>query len=191
MNYCKMKRLFDITLSLALIPLVVPVVIAVSISIKVTSKGPIIYWSKRKGRGGTTFHMAKFRTMQVDTPQVATHLMTDYAEYLTPIGGFLRKSSIDEIPQIWNILYGDMSFVGPRPALFNQDDLVLLRDKYGINELVPGLTGWAQINGRDELSISQKVQLERHYFDNKGILFDIKIICKTVINTFSSHGISH
>ena len=135
--------------------------------------------------------MAKFRTMQVDTPQVATHLMTDYAEYLTPIGGFLRKSSIDEIPQIWNILYGDMSFVGPRPALFNQDDLVLLRDKYGINELVPGLTGWAQINGRDELSISQKVQLERHYFDNKSILFDIKIICKTVINTFSSHGISH
>ena len=158
-----MKRLFDLILALFITVFLVLPILVVAIVVRLTSSGPALYWSDRIGRGNIIFKMPKFRTMQVGTPAVATHLLSDSGQYLTPVGSFLRKSSLDELPQLWSILIGDMSFVGPRPALFNQDDLISLRTQYGVDKLVPGLTGWAQVNGRDELSIPVKVQYEVEY----------------------------
>ncbi|MDC0223195.1 sugar transferase [Gammaproteobacteria bacterium] len=186
-----MKRFFDLTLALLSIPILLLPGALISLSIILTSKGPSIHWSNRVGRNKQIFKMPKYRTMRIDTPQKATHLLEDPDLFITPIGSLLRKTSLDELPQIWSILKGEMSFVGPRPALFNQEDLIQLREQRGINSLVPGLTGWAQINGRDELSISDKVELESEYFKKQSLLFDIVIIAKTIINAFKSKEISH
>jgi O-antigen biosynthesis protein WbqP len=156
-----------------------------------TSSGPVLYWSHRVGRWNIIFKMPKFRTMRVITPAVATHLLSDPAQYLTPVGSLLRKSSLDELPQLWSILIGDMSFVGPRPALFNQDDLITLRTQYGVNQLVPGLTGWAQVNGRDELSISIKVQYDVEYLHKQSFLFYMKILGLTFLKVVRRSGVSH
>jgi O-antigen biosynthesis protein WbqP len=186
-----MKRLFDLGLAmLALIILLVPIIL-VSFFVKLTSKGPIIYWSNRIGRDNKIFEMPKFRTMHVDTPSVATHLLRDPNKFLTPIGSFLRKTSLDELPQLWSILRGDMSFVGPRPALFNQEDLIAMRTKYGVEKLMPGLTGWAQINGRDELPISEKVQLDVDYLNKKSFSLDVRIIVLTFFRVVRRDGIAH
>jgi O-antigen biosynthesis protein WbqP len=163
----------------------------VALAIKLTSKGPVMYWSQRVGKHNKLFNMPKLRTMRHGTPALATHLLEDPAKYLTPIGSFLRKSSLDEVPQLWSILKGEMSFVGPRPALFNQDDLIALRTEHGIDSLTPGLTGWAQIHGRDELSIAEKVQLDKHYLYNKSVGLDLKILWRTWIQVFKRQGISH
>jgi O-antigen biosynthesis protein WbqP len=187
----KMKRLFDLMLAaLAGCILLVPVLV-VAVLVRLTSKGPVLYWSDRVGRNNTIFKMPKFRSMRVGTPAVATHLLSNPDEYLTPIGSFLRKSSLDELPQLWSILVGDMSFVGPRPALFNQHDLVELRTKAGVHELVPGLTGWAQINGRDELPIPQKVALDVEYLHRKSLLLDIKIIILTAWKVVKRDNVTH
>jgi O-antigen biosynthesis protein WbqP len=159
--------------------------------VALTSKGPILYWSDRIGRFNQFFKMPKFRTMRVDTPALATHLLTNPEQYLTPIGSFLRKSSLDELPQLWSIFKGDMSVVGPRPALFNQDDLIALRKQYGVDCLIPGLTGWAQINGRDELPIPQKVALDVFYLQHQSFLFDMKIIALTFIKVINRSGVTH
>jgi len=186
-----MKRLFDLTLALiASCILFLPIIIT-AILIKLTSKGPALYWSDRVGRNNHIFKMPKFRSMKIDTPAVATHLLKDPKSVLTPIGDFLRKSSLDELPQLWSILKGDMSFVGPRPALFNQDDLIALRTEKGVHHLVPGLTGWAQINGRDELPIPQKVELDVEYLQRQSLWFDIKIIWLTFLKVVKKDGISH
>ena len=168
-----MKRLFDLCLALFVSMLLLPLILAVALGVRLTSAGPVLYWSDRVGRNNQLFKMPKFRTMRVNTPAVATHLLTDPKKYLTPIGSFLRKSSLDELPQLWSILKADMSFVGPRPALFNQDDLVALRTQYGVEKLLPGLTGWAQINGRDELPIPLKVKLDVAYMQDQSFLFDL------------------
>ena len=168
-----------------------PLFIFVTLLVKLTSKGPALYWSNRVGRGNTIFKMPKFRTMQVGTPAVATHLLSDSGQYLTPVGSFLRKSSLDELPQLWSILVGDMSFVGPRPALFNQGDLIALRTQYGVDKLIPGLTGWAQINGRDELSIPIKVQYEVEYLQKRSFWFDMKILGLTFLKVVRRAGVSH
>jgi O-antigen biosynthesis protein WbqP len=186
-----MKRLFDFVLALiATGMLLVPIVI-VAVLVKLTSKGPALYWSDRVGKDNQIFKMPKFRSMKVDTPAVATHLLKDPKSVLTPIGDFLRKSSLDELPQILSILKGDMSFVGPRPALFNQDDLIALRTEKVVHHLVPGLTGWAQINGRDELPIPQKVALDVDYLQRQSLWFDIKIIWFTFVKVVKKDGISH
>ena len=186
-----MKRLFDLVLALiATSILFVPFVI-VGVLVKLTSKGSALYWSDRVGRNNHVFKMPKFRSMKIDTPAVATHLLKDPKSVLTPIGDFLRKSSLDELPQLWSILKGDMSFVGPRPALFNQDDLIALRSEKGVHHLVPGLTGWAQINGRDELPIPQKVELDVEYLQRQSLWFDIKIIWLTFLKVVKKDGISH
>ena len=166
-------------------------IIMVAVSVKLTSKGPALYWSDRVGKNNTIFKMPKFRSMKVDTPAVATHLLVDPKSALTPIGNFLRKSSLDELPQLWSIIKGDMSFVGPRPALFNQDDLVALRTEQGVHTLVPGLTGWAQVNGRDELPIAQKVALDVEYLQYQSLWMDIKIIWLTFIKVLKKDGVSH
>jgi O-antigen biosynthesis protein WbqP len=186
-----MKRVFDLFVagSAALI-LVVPLSV-VAILVKTTSKGPILYWSDRVGKNNTIFKMPKFRSMRIDTPAVATHLLQNPQAYLTPIGGFLRKSSLDELPQLWSILTGDMSLVGPRPALYNQDDLIALRTKEGVHQLVPGLTGWAQINGRDELPIPEKVALDVQYLQRQSFAFDLTILWKTFIKVLVRDGVSH
>jgi O-antigen biosynthesis protein WbqP len=186
-----MKRFFDIVLSLLALAIFFPVIILVSLLVKMTSKGPVLYWSDRAGSCNTFFKMPKFRSMRVGAPTVATHLLSDFGQYLTPIGSFLRKSSLDELPQLWSILIGDMSFVGPRPALFNQDDLIALRTKYGVDKLVPGLTGWAQVNGRDELSIPVKVQYEVEYLQKQSFWFDIKILGLTFLKVVRQTGVSH
>jgi O-antigen biosynthesis protein WbqP len=165
--------------------------LVVALAVKLTSAGSILYWSNRVGRDNKIFKMPKFRTMRKDTPAVATHLLPDPKQFLTPIGSFLRKSSLDELPQLWSIIKGDMSFVGPRPALFNQDDLIELRTQYGVEKLVPGLTGWAQINGRDELPIPAKVALDVDYMNNQSIFFDFKIIFLTVLKVLCRDGIQH
>ncbi|BBP01576.1 sugar transferase [Sulfuriferula nivalis] len=175
-----------LTLFFASVPMLV-----VAILVRLTSPGNIVYWSDRVGQNNKIFRMPKFRTMRIDTPAVATHLLGSPEQYLTPIGGFLRKSSLDELPQIWSILVGDMSLVGPRPALFNQDDLIALRTKNGVHELVPGLTGWAQINGRDELPIPQKVALDVEYLNNISWLLDIKIILNTAFKVLRRDGVTH
>ena len=186
-----MKRLFDLTLALmATCILFLPIIIT-AILVKLTSKGPALYWSDRVGRNNHIFKMPKFRSMKVDTPAVATHLLKDPKSVLTPIGDFLRKSSLDELPQLWSILKGDMSFVGPRPALFNQDDLIALRTGKGVDKLLPGLTGWAQVNGRDELPIPQKVELDADYLVRRSFFFDIYILWMTFIKVIKRSGVSH
>lgn len=186
-----MKRFVDILLALlALLLLLLPLVL-VALAVRFTSKGNAIYWSDRIGRHNRIFRMPKFRTMRVDTPAVATHLLADPASFLTPIGSFLRKSSLDELPQLWSILAGDMSFVGPRPALFNQDDLIALRTECGVHELVPGLTGWAQVNGRDELPIPDKVRLDAQYLERRSLWFDIRILWLTFVKVVRRDGVTH
>jgi O-antigen biosynthesis protein WbqP len=186
-----MKRLFDLILAgCAALVLVLPIVL-VALLVKMTSKGPVLYWSDRVGRNNSIFRMPKFRSMLVDTPAVATHLLADPSVYLTPIGSFLRKTSLDELPQLWSILKGDMSFVGPRPALFNQDDLIKLRTQKGIHRLTPGLTGWAQINGRDELPIPIKVEFDHYYLVNQSFLLDLKIIFQTFLRVIQRTGVTH
>lgn len=186
-----MKRVFDLLLAVvAALMLAVPVIL-VAILVRLTSPGPALYRSDRVGRNNKIFKMPKFRSMQVGTPAVATHLLADARSHLTPIGSFLRKSSLDELPQLWSILLGDMSFVGPRPALFNQHDLIELRTQLGVHELVPGLTGWAQINGRDELPISEKVALDAEYLYSKSLWFDIRILWLTFVKVIRRDGITH
>lgn len=186
-----MKRFFDLILgSIAAVALLVPLVVVTAL-VRLTSPGPALYWSDRVGRHNKIFKMPKFRSMRVGTPAVATHLLADPKAHLTPIGSFLRKSSLDELPQLWSILAGDMSFVGPRPALFNQYDLIELRTKKNVHTLVPGLSGWAQVNGRDELPISQKVALDAEYLQRKGFWFDIKILWLTFLKVVQRDGVSH
>jgi O-antigen biosynthesis protein WbqP len=186
-----MKRAFDICLGcLAALILLVPVLL-VAMAVRLTSKGPALYWSDRVGRNNVIFKMPKFRSMRVGTPAVATHLLADAASHLTPIGSFLRKSSLDELPQLWSILMGDMSFVGPRPALFNQQDLIALRTAQGVHSLVPGLTGWAQVNGRDELPIPDKVKLDVAYLQRQSLGFDIRILWLTLVKVLQRDGVSH
>ncbi|MFH0947875.1 MAG: sugar transferase [Elusimicrobiota bacterium] len=185
------KRIFDLILVLVLIVLFSIPMLVIAAAIKLSSKGPVIFWTNRIGRNNCIFKMAKFRTMKIDTPQLATHLMKDPEIYLTSIGKFLRAYSIDEIPQIFNVLKGDMSFVGPRPALFNQDDLVALRTKKNIHNLIPGVTGWAQINGRDDLPIPVKVSFEEYYFNHRSFVFDIYIILLTVLKVIRKEGVQH
>jgi O-antigen biosynthesis protein WbqP len=186
-----MKRVFDITLALFAIAVLGILFVVISIAVRVTSPGPILYWSDRVGRYNQVFRMPKFRSMKIDTPALATHLLSDPEQYLTSIGSFLRKSSLDELPQLWSIFKGDMSFVGPRPALFNQDDLISLRTSYGVDKLKPGLTGWAQINGRDELPISAKVALDLEYMKRRSFCFDITIIFLTFQKVLRKDGITH
>ncbi|MHB8058184.1 MAG: sugar transferase [Desulfuromonadaceae bacterium] len=186
-----LKRTFDITCSIAaFFVLAIPMLIT-SMAVKLTSPGPVIYWSDRVGRKNRLFKMPKFRTMRIDTPAVATHLLGNPDQWLTPIGGFLRKSSLDEFPQFFSILVGDMSFVGPRPALFNQADLVTLRTEKGVHRLTPGLTGWAQINGRDELPIPVKVELDEWYLWHSSFLLDLKIILLTFVKVLKKEGVTH
>lgn len=186
-----MKRFFDLLLAIfAAATLLLPITL-VALMVRLTSPGPVLYWSDRVGRYNRIFKMPKFRSMRIGTPAVATHLLQDPKVYLTPIGSFLRKSSLDELPQLWSILVGDMSFVGPRPALFNQDDLVALRTEFGVHELVPGLTGWAQINGRDELPIPEKVKLDVEYLRRQSFWFDIRILWLTFVKVIRRDGVSH
>ena len=186
-----MKRLFDLVVALvASVFLALPIVF-VALAVRLTSPGPALYWSDRVGRHNRIFKMPKFRSMRIDTPAVATHLLQNPEQWLTPIGSFLRKSSLDELPQLWSILKGDMSFVGPRPALFNQDDLIALRTEMGVHELVPGLTGWAQINGRDELPIPLKVELDAEYLKRRSFLFDMKVLCITALKVLARDGVSY
>ncbi len=186
-----LKRAFDLALGIvAGVVLLLPV-LSVALVVRLTSKGPVLYWSDRVGRDNRIFKMPKFRSMRTDTPAVATHLLSNPDSYLTPIGSFLRKSSLDELPQLWSILRGDMSFVGPRPALFNQYDLIELRTRHGIDQLLPGLTGWAQINGRDELPIPQKVALEIEYLYTKSQWLDMKIIFMTLFKVLRRDNVAH
>lgn len=185
------KRFFDFLLAFfAVLFLIIPILV-VAVMVRLTSIGPVLYWSDRVGRNSHIFKMPKFRTMRVNTPAVASHLLSDPQQYLTPIGSFLRKSSLDELPQLWSIIKGDMSFVGPRPALFNQVDLVALRTEYGVDKLLPGLTGWAQINGRDELPIPIKVKLDVEYLHKQSFLLDLKIIFLTFLKVLRRDGIQH
>jgi O-antigen biosynthesis protein WbqP len=186
-----MKRVFDLLLAvLAALVFAVPVLL-VALAVRLTASGSALYWSDRVGRHNKLFKMPKFRSMRVGTPAVATHLLADPKSHLTPIGSFLRKSSLDELPQLWSILVGDMSFVGPRPALFNQHDLIELRTQLGVHELVPGLTGWAQVNGRDELPIPQKVALDAEYLQRQGFGFDLKVLWLTFLKVVQRDGVSH
>ena len=186
-----MKRAVDLFLALtASLILIVPIGI-VALCVRLTSPGPVLYWSNRVGRRNEIFRMPKFRSMRIDTPTVATHLLDDPSRYLTPIGGFLRKSSLDELPQLWCILKGEMSFVGPRPALYNQEDLIALRTAEGVDALLPGLTGWAQVNGRDELPIPEKVKFDVDYLQRRSFLMDMRILAMTVGKVLGSKGITH
>ena len=186
-----LKRVFDLCLGgVAALMLALPIAV-VALLVRLTSSGPALYWSDRVGRNNAIFRMPKFRSMRVGTPAVATHLLADPKSHLTPIGSFLRKSSLDELPQLWSILVGDMSFVGPRPALFNQDDLIALRTECGVHELVPGLTGWAQVNGRDELPIPDKVKLDAEYLRRRSLGFDIYILWLTFVKVLRHDGVTH
>lgn len=186
-----MKRLFDICLAVvASLVLLLPIGL-LALLVRLTSNGPALYWSDRVGRDNRVFRMPKFRSMRLDTPAVATHLLQDPNTYLTPMGAFLRKTSLDELPQLWCILKGDMSFVGPRPALFNQDDLIELRTQHGVHRVVPGLTGWAQVNGRDELPIPDKVELDREYLRRRSFWFDLQIVLMTAWRVLRRDGVSH
>ncbi|MEQ1794648.1 MAG: sugar transferase [Nitrospira sp.] len=186
-----MKRLFDVCLALACSVLWLIPAGVIGLAVLVTSPGPVLYWSDRVGRHNRLFTMPKFRSMRVEAPAVATHLLADPAVYVTPIGSFLRKASLDELPQLWSILKGDMSFVGPRPALFNQEDLIALRTQQGVHELVPGLTGWAQVNGRDELPIPEKVKLDAEYLRRRSLWFDLRILWLTLVKVLCRDGVSH
>lgn len=184
-----MKRMFDIILALSLLTLFAPAMLLIALLVKVTSRGGVLHWSGRVGQYNRIFQMPKFRSMRVDTPQLATHLLADSNRWITPVGFFLRKTSLDELPQLWSVLRGDMSLVGPRPALFNQDDLVAKRTWAGVHELAPGITGWAQVNGRDELSIPEKVVFDAYYLHHKSMVFDIWILFLTVIKVLRREGI--
>lgn len=186
-----MKRLFDLFVALCAAVVLAPPILLVALVVKLTSPGPVLYWSDRVGRYNRIFRMPKFRSMCIGTPAVATHLLADPDVYLTPIGSFLRKSSLDELPQLWSIVVGDMSFVGPRPALFNQEDLIALRTECGVHELVPGLTGWAQVNGRDELPISKKVELDEEYLRRSSFMFDLRVLWLTAVKVLRRDGVSH
>jgi O-antigen biosynthesis protein WbqP len=185
------KRFFDLTLALVASPLLALPMLLIALAVKLTSKGPVLYWSDRVGRNNEIFRMPKFRSMRTDAPEVATHLLSNSGAYLIRIGPFLRKTSLDELPQIYSILKGDLSFVGPRPALHNQDDLVALRTEYGVHELTPGLTGWAQVNGRDELPITVKVKYDCEYLRNRTLLFDIRILLRTIVQVLHGQGVTH
>lgn len=186
-----MKRLFDLLLLSLALPVLAAPLLLVAVLVRITSTGSSLYWSSRVGRDNQIFQMPKFRTMRVGTPALATHLLNSPKSYLTPIGSFLRKSSLDELPQLWSIFKGDMSFVGPRPALFNQEDLIALRTEAGVDTLVPGLTGWAQVNGRDELPIPQKVQLDVQYLHSRSFGLDLKILWMTALKVLTRDGVSH
>lgn len=186
-----MKRMFDLVLAVFAGMLLLIPVLLVALAVRLTSPGPVLYWSDRVGRYNRIFKMPKFRSMRTDTPAVATHLLSNPDIYLTPIGSFIRKTSLDELPQLWSILKGDMSFVGPRPALYNQDDLIALRTEKGVHTLVPGLTGWAQVNGRDELPIPVKVALDEEYLCRRSTMFDMKIIWLTFVKVLRRDGVSH
>ena len=185
------KRLFDLVLALCAVLILLLPVVLLALAVRLTSKGPALYWSARVGRKNTIFKMPKFRSMRVGTPAVATHLLADARSHLTPIGSFLRKTSLDELPQLWSILAGNMSFVGPRPALFNQHDLIALRTEHGVHALVPGLTGWAQVNGRDELPIPEKVKLDVVYLQRQSLWFDTHILWLTFVKVLKRDGVSH
>jgi O-antigen biosynthesis protein WbqP len=186
-----MKQIFDLLLGIVLLALLAIPMLLISIAVRLSFKGATLYWSDRVGKNNKIFKMPKFRTMLIDTPAVATHLLNDPDAYLSPIGGFLRRSSLDELPQLFSILKGDMSFVGPRPALFNQDDLIALRTEHGVFQLVPGLTGWAQVNGRDELPIPEKVALDVEYMERQSFWFDMKILWITFLKVLAQDGVSH
>lgn len=186
-----MKRTLDLVLAVLAVGLLSIPILLVALAVRLTSPGPTLYWSDRVGRDNRIFKMPKFRSMRVDTPAVATHLLTDPAVWLTPIGPFLRTSSLDELPQLWSIITGDMSFVGPRPALFNQDDLITLRTEQGVHHLTPGLTGWAQVNGRDELPIPVKVGLDVEYMNRRSLSFDLRILWLTFVKVLRRDGVSH
>ena len=186
-----MKRIFDLFLFFCLVSVLTVPILVFAVLVRLTSKGPALYWSDRVGVGNEIFQMPKFRTMRVDTPAVATHLFKDPDAYLTPMGPFLRKSSLDELPQLWSVLKGDMSFVGPRPALFNQDDLIALRTEKGVHRLIPGITGWAQINGRDDIPIPKKVELEAYYLEHRSFFFDLKILVLTLVKVLRREGVTH
>lgn len=185
------KRIFDLSLALLLMVFLMPILLLVYLLVLITSSGPAIYWSDRLGKKNVIFRMPKFRSMRIDTPVLATHLLKTPQAYLSPVGNLLRKTSLDELPQLWSILKGDMSFVGPRPALFNQEDLIRLRNQYGVQFLLPGLTGWAQVNGRDDLPISEKVKFDVQYLHRQSFLFDLKILWITFLKVISKDGISH
>lgn len=185
------KRAFDISLSMLLLLFLSPLFLILALIVKMTSKGPVLYWSSRVGKDNQLFLMPKFRSMSINTPPVATHLLSKPSAYLTPVGGFLRRTSLDELPQLFSIFVGNLSFVGPRPALFNQDDLVALRTERGIHALVPGLTGWAQINGRDELPIPVKVQFDYEYLQRRSFKFDLYIIFATALKVVCGDGVQH
>lgn len=191
MAYAIAKRLFDLILSAVALAFLLCPMAVIMILVRVSSPGPALYWSERMGQKNQCFRMPKFRSMRIDTPPIATHLLSNPKQWLTPIGSFLRKTSLDELPQLWSILKGDMSFVGPRPALFNQDDLIALRTKAGIHEMVPGLTGWAQVNGRDELSIADKVKFEIEYLRKRSFKFDLEILWLTLLRVLHRGGVSH
>ncbi|MBF0328444.1 MAG: sugar transferase [Nitrospirae bacterium] len=186
-----LKRLFDILLSFSIGLMLLPVMLITALAVKLTSKGPVLYWSDRVGRYNTIFRMPKFRTMKTDTPALPTHLFKEADSHITAIGGFLRRSSLDELPQLYSIIKGDMSFVGPRPALFNQDDLIELRTQKGIHQIIPGLTGWAQVNGRDELPIPVKVEFDEYYLKNRSLMLDLRIIWMTFFKVAKQEGIEH
>lgn len=185
------KRIFDLFIAVILSAVLLLPILLITMVIKSTSKGPVLYWSKRVGIGNEIFAMPKFRTMRIDTPDVATHLLEDPDIYLISVGSFLRRYSLDEFPQIWSVLKGDMSLVGPRPALYNQNDLIELRTMRGIHQLVPGITGWAQVNGRDTISIPVKVEYDEYYLKNRSFVFDIKILWMTFLKVIRSEGIQH
>jgi O-antigen biosynthesis protein WbqP len=185
------KRFFDLFLGGLLLLITAFPFLLIALTVRLTSPGPVLHWSQRVGRNNKHFAMPKFRSMRVDTPQLATHLMTDPTRYLTPIGSFLRRSSLDELPQLWSILKGDMSFVGPRPALFNQDDLIALRTERGVHRLTPGLTGWAQVNGRDELPIPVKVNFDAEYGQRQSLSFDLHILWLTALKVLRRDGVTH
>jgi len=188
---CGLKRIFDLAMAGFLLCFLSVPIIIVALMVKLTSEGPVLYWSDRVGINNQIFRMPKFRTMRADAPAVATHLLKNPDAYLTPIGSFLRKFSLDELPQLYSILKGELSFVGPRPALFNQDDLIELRTGKGIHKLIPGITGWAQVNGRDELSIPIKVEFDEYYLKNRSFLFDLRILLMTFLNVVRMAGIAH
>jgi O-antigen biosynthesis protein WbqP len=190
-NNSKLKRIIDFCILLCLFSIFLIPIIVIAVLVRMTSKGAALYWSDRVGADNEIFKMPKFRTMRIDTPAVATHLLKDPDAYLTPIGSFLRKTSLDELPQLWSVLKGDMSFVGPRPALFNQDDLIALRTAKGVHRLIPGITGWAQINGRDDLPIPVKVAFDVHYLEHRSLMFDMKILFLTLVKVLRREGVTH
>jgi O-antigen biosynthesis protein WbqP len=186
-----LKRAFDLIASIFLLGALAPVLAACALAVRLSSPGPVLFKSQRIGRGGELFTMLKFRTMRMGSPQLATHLMENPSEFLSPVGAFLRQTSLDELPQLWNVMRGDMSLVGPRPALFNQTDLAALRRRSGVDALKPGITGWAQVRGRDDISVTEKANLDEYYLRNRSFFFDIAILLATVVKVLKSEGVKH